>query len=86
MLCVTNEDPETEAEYLELLMEKRVDGILTIPTGRNLSLWKEAMERGIAVVLVDRELSGIRTDSVLIDNVRAGYEATRYLIELENVE
>ncbi|MCL5074481.1 MAG: LacI family DNA-binding transcriptional regulator [Chloroflexi bacterium] len=82
ILCATDEDPATEREYLDVLMQERVDGIVAVPTGQNLSQWRHALELGTRVVLVDRELSGISTDVVLVDNVKGAFAAVSYLIEL----
>ena len=83
ILAATDEDPAMEREYLEVFLEKRVDGILAVPTGHNLSLWREALDLGIKVVLVDREIPRIpEADVVLVDNVQGAYDATSYLIGL----
>jgi LacI family transcriptional regulator len=83
ILCATDEDPAMEREYLEVLMEKRVDGIIAVPTGQNLRLWREAIHLGAELVLVDREVSGLSdVVIVLVDNVKGAYEATTYLIRL----
>lgn len=83
ILSATNEDSVMEREYLEVLMEHRVDGIIAVPTGRNLKLWREAINLGTKVVLVDREITGLSdVDAVLVDNVRGAREATAFLIGL----
>ncbi len=83
ILCATDEDPDMEREYLEVLMEKRVDGIVAVSTGQNLELWQEAINLGTEVVLVDREVEGISDVSlVLIDNVKGAYDAVSYLLQL----
>jgi LacI family transcriptional regulator len=83
ILSATNEDPMMEREYLEVLMENRVDGIITVPTGHNLTVWREAIDLGTRLVLVDREIAGLPdVDAVLVDNVRGAREATSYLLGL----
>ncbi len=82
ILCATDEDQELEKEYLDVLMQERVDGIIAVPTGHNLSLWRQAIDLGTRLVLVDREITGIPTDVVLIDNVKGARDATTYLIGL----
>lgn len=83
ILCATDEEPAMEREYLEVLMEKRVDGIIAVPTGQNLRLWREAIDLGTELVLVDREVPGLsETTIVLVDNVKGAYEATTHLIRL----
>jgi LacI family transcriptional regulator len=83
VLCATDEDQMTEREYLEVLMQERVDGIIAVPTGHNESLWRSALELGTILVLLDRELPGIsEADTVLVDNVKGAYDATNYLLGL----
>jgi LacI family transcriptional regulator len=83
ILCATNENPAMEAEYLDLLFEQRVDGIIAVPTGANLDRWRSLTSRGTALVLVDRELPDLPEASVvLIDNVKGAYNAVNYLLQL----
>jgi len=83
IVCATGEDPIMEQEYLEVLMQKRVDGIIAVPTGDNLDTWRETINLGTTVALVDREIFGLSNiDVVLVDNVKGGYDATTYLIHL----
>ena len=83
MLCATDEDPAMEREYLEVLMENRVDGIVAVPTGDNLGLWREALDLGVRLVLVDREIAGLgEADVVLVDNEKGAHEATAHLLHL----
>ncbi len=83
ILCATDEDPDMEREYLELLMQQRVDGIIAVPTNHNLDSWREAMDLGAQLVLVDREVSGIHeADVILVDNVKGAYDAVSYLVRL----
>lgn len=83
IVCATNEDPELEKDYLKVLLEKRVDGIIAVPTGKNHRMWREVQEMKTHLVLVDREIPGVSfPDLVLIDNVKGAYLATDYLIHL----
>jgi len=83
ILSATDEDAGIEREYLDLLMENRVDGILAVPTGKNIEQWGEAITLGTQIVLLDRKLTGLSdVDVVLVDNVKGAYEATKYLLDL----
>ncbi len=83
ILAAMDEEPAQEEEYLNVLMEKRVDGILAVATGQNARLWREAIDLGIKVVLVDRKVVSLPdADAILIDNVKGGYDATAYLTSL----
>ncbi len=83
ILAAMDEEPAQEEEYLNVLMEKRVDGILAVATGQNTRLWREAIDLGIKVVLVGRKIASLPdVDAVLLDNVKGGYDATTYLTSL----
>ena len=82
MLCNTDEDPAKEAEYLRVLMEKRVDGIILATTGAARRGVAEVRWRRIPLVLFDRELSGVGADTVKVDGVLGGRLATEHLLAL----
>lgn len=83
ILCATDEDPALEKEALNVLIEKRVDGVLAVPTGRNVQLWRDVVTFGIPVVFVDRELARMpAADSVLVANRVGARAVTTYLIQL----
>jgi len=83
IVSATDEEPELEREYLEVLMEERAAGVIAVPTGKNVRCWKEAVELGTEVVLVDREVNGFaEADVVLVDNVKGAQDAVSYLIGL----
>ena len=83
IVAATDEEPELEREYLEVLMEERAAGVIAVPTGKNVRCWREALELGTEVVLVDREVSGLaEADVVLVDNVRGAQDAVAHLLDL----
>jgi LacI family transcriptional regulator len=83
ILCATSEDPEMESEYIDVLMDARVDGILAVPTGANLEQWERALGFGVPVVLIDRALDGLDgVPTVTVDNRGGAFEATRHLLGL----
>lgn len=82
VLVNTDETVETEIQGLKLLTEKRVDGILVAPAseevGEHLAA---AIERGQALVQVDRFVPGVDTDVVVVDNYESGHRAVRRVID-----
>ena len=82
ILCTTNHDPSREQEYLKILREKRVDGIIAEPveTKKNQSLWKEIAESKIPLICIlnDPPIKGLTR--VKVDNVTGGILATEFLI------
>ncbi|MFS8097550.1 LacI family transcriptional regulator [Lentzea alba] len=74
-LCNSASDDSREREYLELLHEQRVEGILITPVDA-----EQLTDRGTPVVLVDRESNGTHC-SVAVDDVLGGELAVTHLIE-----
>ncbi|MGD9919173.1 MAG: LacI family DNA-binding transcriptional regulator [Paenirhodobacter sp.] len=78
LLCNTDEDPEREAMYLELMAEERVSGLIVTPT---LHLSPAALTRvERPVVLIDRAMPGADFDSVVLDNARAAAQLVDHLV------
>ncbi len=80
ILCNTNEDPVRELQYLHVLQDKRVDGIILGPTGGNSDFIIEVAQQ-IPVVLIDRTIPDSSISAVIVDNEDGAYKATRYLLE-----
>lgn len=81
MLCNTNEDPVQEQHYVNMLLSRRVDGIVL--AGANPAIAYEHQNlRRIPIIFVDRVPTGITSNAVTTDNVMAAYDATKYLIDL----
>jgi DNA-binding LacI/PurR family transcriptional regulator len=81
ILCNTEEDPVKELLYLDVLMEKRIDGLIVAPAGDNEEYFGGLVERSFPLVLVDRALPTVDADTVLVDNFSAATEVVRHLID-----
>jgi LacI family transcriptional regulator len=81
VLCNSNDDPNTEKEYLQLLEGMRVDGIIITPTGRNASYLRRLGEKGTTIVQIDRRVDGLKADAILLDNAAGARAAVSHLIE-----
>jgi LacI family transcriptional regulator len=82
ILCNSDDDPDKEARYMELLVEQRVQGVLVVPSGDEAQLAGLAARRDIPVVLVDHHLPRPDGCSVSVDDVAGGALAVRHLLEL----
>lgn len=81
ILANTDSDEEKEESYLKVLLQKQCDGILVINRKVNDNFAEKLASADIPVVLgtiSDKEKKFTR---VSIDNVKAGYDATKYLYE-----
>lgn len=73
MLCDCRTDEKREAEAIEFLKKRRVDGVISMPVAKVGTCFREIQEAGIPVVTVDRKLEDLDCDCVLVDN-RGGTE------------
>ena len=82
IVCVANEDEQLESDAISLLISSRVDGIIAIPTSRNISLWKRALEHKIRLQFVDRSVPEMKNVPVITsDHKSAGHAVADYFIE-----
>jgi LacI family transcriptional regulator len=82
ILCNSDEDPVKEQAYLDLLIEKRVDGIAFVATGRRADSLDPARLRDVPIVVVDREIDSGAWTSVLVHNSRGARDAVAHLVGL----
>lgn len=81
LLCDSNEDPGREAEHLNSLFSRRVDGVL-LACCVNSTAISGTFRGRYPVVFLDRIPPGAFDGAVSSDNLHAGAMATRHLIEL----
>lgn len=80
LMCNTDENPEKEEMYINLMHDENVAGFIFSPTqqfGAKLSTF----DTSIPIVIIDRVVNTKQADMVLLDNVAAGYDLTNHLIE-----
>lgn len=77
----TDEDVEKERLYINVLRQRRIDGMLIAPTGQVDENLQFLTSSGIPFVFVDRKIEGVPAPAVLADNVEGAYAATQHLIE-----
>lgn len=80
IICDYKQSSELEKEKFSFLVNKMVDGIITIPHGSNAGSIQNLLSRNVPVVLIDRALEGVGCDTVLVDNLNASYNAVEHLI------
>ncbi|MGC9064858.1 MAG: LacI family DNA-binding transcriptional regulator [bacterium] len=80
LLCNADENIEKEANYLRVLQNKKVDGIILAPTGGDHKIIRGIIDRGIPLILIDRLIDGLEADGVIIDNISGAYEGVLHLI------
>lgn len=73
--------PESEARSLQLLIERRVDGVIVLASSIPDDELRAAAAR-LPLVVVARAVPGMEAQCVAIDNQQGAYRATRYLLGL----
>ncbi|GGF36016.1 LacI family transcriptional regulator [Halobacillus andaensis] len=83
ILCNTDNDLEKEAEYLNFLLRKGIDGIIFSTPEVNDRNIKEVMKNrpDLPMILLGSQVENVKLDEVLVDNFEGGYQATEHLLE-----
>ncbi len=82
IFCNTDKSQDDETEYLNLLVQKQVDGALLVPAHSASESISFLREHNVPVVVLDRRIPGIEVDLVRCDSEAGGYQLTRHLQEL----
>lgn len=83
IIAHSSESKEKEIANAYNLFHKRVDGLiasLSFET-ENLDHFQEFSKKGIPIIFFDRVEENLEYTKVIIDNYKAGYQATNHLIE-----
>ena len=81
ILANTQRDYQKEEEVINLLLAKRVDGLLITPVQDRDDDIKNLIDANIPFVVVGRDFENIEVDAVYNDEVKGGFLATEYLIK-----
>ncbi len=79
--CNTDESEAEEEKYVNILVQKQVDGVLLVPAYSNSKSIKFLHLNGIPVVLIDRSIPDIQADVVRCNSEEGAYQLTKHLIE-----
>lgn len=82
LLGNTQQNPERQREFLRLLIERRVDGIILTSTMLQAPFVDELVDHGYPLVLVNRLTEPNRGDSVSIDNEAGAQTAVAHFLNL----
>ena len=81
VLCDSHANLREESDYVRLLTQRQVDGLLIVPARGHDSHLKAEQEAGLPVVAFDRPAEGVSADTVLVENREGTREATEHLID-----
>jgi len=83
IILQSNESQKMEKKQINLLLDKRVDGILISLANSTVdfSHINLAMDRGIPLVMFDKIAKVVNCSKIIIDDRKAAYTATKHLID-----
>ena len=83
ILCNTDESEEKQKHYLDMLLRRRIDGILLVPASSDDPKPVQLIQKqNIPVVLLDRHVPDIQVDIVSADSTSGAYQLTQHLQSL----
>lgn len=78
----TDENPEKESRYVQLLMQRQTDGVLLVPAQSSPQSVELLHDQATPVVVLDRGIGEpLRADVVRCDSAQGAYSLTRVLLE-----
>lgn len=82
ILCNTDNLPRLQEEYVEVLRQRRVDGIIFGSVFLDDPVVEALVDDGYPCVMYNRRLRSGRGNYIVLDNVRASHDLTRHLLDL----
>jgi LacI family transcriptional regulator, galactose operon repressor len=80
ILCNTDEDQAKEARYIDLLVRKRIDGLIVAATRESTQILQNLKRSHLPFVLIDRVVHGVVADCVRGDSRGGAYQMTAHLL------
>jgi LacI family transcriptional regulator len=81
IISSSEEDPELEAREIQHLTGRRLDALVVASAGTDIQPFVRLERHGVPYVLIDREIPGLATNFVGINDEAAGRMATEHLID-----
>ncbi|MDI6604363.1 MAG: LacI family DNA-binding transcriptional regulator [Thermoanaerobacteraceae bacterium] len=81
-LCNTDQDENKEMNYIEILREKQIDGLIFMGNIIRDTVMEVFMSMKAPVVLAGTQDKELKLPNVNIDNKKAAYDAVKYLTSL----
>jgi LacI family transcriptional regulator len=75
-----DDDAQREQRLVREFLRRRVDGLILTTISNEQTYLLPELSRGLPIVFVDREPSGVTADAVVGDNIGGAREATAHLI------
>jgi len=80
LICDTNSKAEQEGEYIDTLLEEKVDGVILVSSGEDSKQLESLLNKDIPLVAADRDPHLNKVSKVLANNSEGGKLAADHLI------
>lgn len=78
----SDEDPALEAGYLRIMGERRIDGVILVPTSETAAAVARTLPKRTPIVLLDRDVPDIGADVIRCDTSAGTKALTEHLVRL----
>lgn len=82
LLCNTDNDNRTMEYYIDVLLQKRVDGIIVASVSTGHERVEQLVKSGFPCLMCNRHLGYSKNNFVVTDNIKGSYLAVNHLIRL----
>jgi DNA-binding LacI/PurR family transcriptional regulator len=82
IICSTDNDSTKEEEYISMLRQKYVDGMIVATGLKNSRAVRELIESDMPVAMLSRDVPHLPVHTVVVDDFQGGYEAAVHLAQL----
>ncbi len=82
VLCNTDEQPDKAIYHLNTLYQQRVAGLIVVSPGQIIPQLQKLLDRGYPIVIADRPLPALETDTVVADHYGGASQAIQHLVDL----
>jgi DNA-binding LacI/PurR family transcriptional regulator len=79
-VCNFAQDEKKERLYIDIMKSESIDGLIVAPFSEHDEAVISLLKRGLPIVCVDRGLSDIDVDLIVVDNFQGAYDAVDLLI------
>ena len=78
----SEEDGERERELVQSLLERRVDGLIVVPSASDHGYLNSEKRHGTPIVFIDRPPAHLSADTILLDNRAGAKRGVQHLLDL----
>lgn len=82
LICNFAQDEKRAKLYLDIMRSEGIDGLIAAPVEEWVKEISDLVRSGLPIVFIDRDLDGIETDSIVVNNKKGAFEAIEMLIKL----